>query len=182
MAGNPDIAGYWRKLAKRERVLVVVTLFAVLSGLLYRFPYTWMEKSAIALNMNIVTTEKDILDLTAQIAELQRRAAGIGAAGDWELTDQKSAVSFFEDVSDEARRLGVGLVSVHPTQEIDKEKYKEVSMNLDLKGRYRDLGEYFKRLEGLHRLVNVRKIRIESCPDASSVCAAQVEAVTYMAK
>jgi type IV pilus assembly protein PilO len=108
--------------------------------------------------------------------------AGIGAAGDWELTDQKSAVSFFEDVSDEARRLGVGLVSVHPTQEIDKEKYKEVSMNLDLKGRYRDLGEYFKRLEGLHRLVNVRKIRIESCPDASSVCAAQVEAVTYMAK
>jgi Tfp pilus assembly protein PilO len=71
---------------------------------------------------------------------------------------------------------------VHPTQEIDKEKYKEVSMNLDLKGRYRELAAYFKRLESLQRLVSVRKIRIESCPDTASVCAAQVEVVTYMAK
>ncbi len=175
------LSGYWRKFSKRERVIVVITLFCVLSGLLYQFPYTLMVKSVISLHMNIVTTEKDILGVNAQIADLQRRAAAGGSVG-WELTDQKSAVTFFEDVSDEARRLGVGLVAVQPTQEIDKEKYKEVSMNLDLKGRYRDLGKYFKRLEGLHRLVNVRKIRLESCPDSSSVCAAQVEAVTYMAK
>jgi Tfp pilus assembly protein PilO len=73
-------------------------------------------------------------------------------------------------------------VSVHPSQEVDKENYKEVSMSLDLKGRYREIAEYFKRLERLSTIVNLRKIRIESCPDASSVCAVQVESVTYMAK
>jgi Tfp pilus assembly protein PilO len=181
MADNlPVLSDYWRKFSKRERVITVITLFCVLSLLLYRFPYALMEKSVISLHMNIVSTEKDILDMNAQIADLQRRAAG-GSSG-WELTDRQNAVTFFEDVSDEARRLGVGLVAVHPTQEIDKEKYKEVSLNLDLKGRYRDLGGYFKRLEGLHRLVNVRKIRLESCPDSASVCAAQIEAVTYMSK
>jgi Tfp pilus assembly protein PilO len=65
---------------------------------------------------------------------------------------------------------------------VDKEKYKEVSVSLDLKGRYRELGEYFKSLEKLSKLVSVRRIRMESCPDSSSVCAAQVEAVTYMTK
>ncbi len=184
MADNhPVLSQYWRKFSKRERAITVITFFCVLSWLLYQFPYTMMEQSVVSLHMNIVTTEKEILEVNAQFAELQRRAAaGAGDAAAWELTDQQNAVTFFEDVSDEARRLGIGLVAVHPTQELDKEKYKEVSMNLDLKGRYRDLGGYFKRLEGLHRLVNVRKIRLESCPDSSSVCAAQVEAVTYMAK
>jgi Tfp pilus assembly protein PilO len=76
----------------------------------------------------------------------------------------------------------VSLISVHPTQEIDKDKYKELSMNLDLKGRYRELAEYFRHLENLSRVVNIRRIRVEACPDASSVCATQLEAVTYMEK
>jgi len=177
------IAGYWQKLAKRERVIVVITMICVLSALIFQFPYSGMVKSVVSLNMKIVSTEKDILDLRTQILELQRWAAGgAGRPTAWELADQKSSVLFLDDLSGEARGIGVGLVGVHPTKEIDKEKYKEVSMNLDLKGRYRELGEYFKRLEGLQRLVNVRKIRIESCPDTASVCAAQVEVVTYMSK
>jgi Tfp pilus assembly protein PilO len=55
-------------------------------------------------------------------------------------------------------------------------------MNLDLKGRYRELASYFKHLENLSRIVNIRKIRVEACPDTSSACATQLEAVTYMAK
>jgi hypothetical protein len=177
------IGGFWQKLAKRERVIVAITLLCVLSALIFQFPYSHMVKSVIALNMKIVTTEKKNLDLTTQIVDLQKWAAGgAGRPTNWELADQKSSVLFLDDLSGEARSLGVGLVGVHPTKEIDKEKYKEVSMNLDLKGRYRELGEYFKRLEGLQRLVNVRKIRIESCPDTASVCAAQVEVVTYLSK
>lgn len=184
MADVPAVmAGYWQKLANRERVFVVITLLCVMSALLFQFPYTKMVKSAVSLTMNIVNTEKDILDLKTQIADLQKwSASGAGRPTAWELADQKSAVLFLDDLSGEARSLGVGLVAIHPSQEVDKEKYKEVSMNLDLKGRYRELGEYFKRLEGLQKLVNVRKIRIESCPDTVSVCAAQVEIVTYMSK
>jgi Tfp pilus assembly protein PilO len=100
----------------------------------------------------------------------------------WELADQKSVILLLEDVSGQAKRFGINLVAIHPTQEIDKVQYKEVSLNIDLKGRYRALADYFKRIEGLSKVVNIRKIKLESCPDASSVCAVQVEAVTYMAK
>jgi Tfp pilus assembly protein PilO len=177
------VAAAWQKLTMRERIIVVITLLCVLSALLFQFPYTRLVKFVDTREAKIVAVEKDIMDLTTQIADLTRRAAaGPGISAGWELADQKSVVLFLEDVSGEARRLGVNLVAVHPAQEVDKEKYKEVSVNLDLKGRYRELAEYFKSLEKLSKLVSVRKIRMESCPDSSSVCAAQVEAVTYMTK
>jgi type IV pilus assembly protein PilO len=177
------IAVLWRKLTKRERIIVAVTVLCVLSAFLYQFPYSMLERSLLSIQTDISAMEKDILDQTVQLVELKRRASiDMSASAGWDLADQKSAVLFLEDVSGTARRMGVSLVAVHPTREITKEKYKEISMSLDLKGRYRELGEYFKRLERLSKVVNVRKIRIESCPDSSSVCAAQIEAVTYLAK
>jgi Tfp pilus assembly protein PilO len=177
------IAVYWRKLTKRERGIATVTIFCVLSWIIYQFPYTLTERALNSVQATIANSEQDILEQTAQLAELRRRASvDMSASAGWDLADQKSAILFLEDVSGAARRMGVGLVEVHPTREITKERYKEISMNLDLKGRYRELGEYFQRLEHLPRVVNIRKIRIESCPDASSVCSAQIEAVTYSAK
>jgi len=177
------VAQAWQKLTTRERVIVVITLLGVLSALLFQVPYTLLVKYVNAREVNIIMVEKDIVDLTTQLADLERRAGGgPGLSARWELADKKSVVFFLEDVSGEARRLGVNLVAVHPAQEVDKVTYKEVSVNLDLKGRYRELGEYFKSLEKLSKLVSVRKIRMDSCPGSSSVCAAQVEAVTYMTK
>ena len=177
------VSEFWKKLAKRERAFVVVTAICVLSALIFQYPYSLFVKSTVALQTDIIATEQELVELSLQLADLKRQVAlATGVSSGWQLAEQKSAVLFLEDVTGEARRIGVGLVSVHPTPEIDKVKYMELSMNLDLKGRYRELGEYFKRLEKLAKIVNVRKIRIESCPDGASVCAAQVEAVTYMAK
>jgi Tfp pilus assembly protein PilO len=177
------IAVYWRRLTKRERILAAVTVLCLLSWLTYKIPYAMLVRSNNSSQASIRASEQDLLDETAQLVELKRRASiDMSASAGWDLADQKSAILFLEDVSGAARRMGVGLVEVHPTQEITKERYKEISMSLDLKGRYRELGEYFKRLESLPRVVNIRKIRIESCPDASSVCAAQIEAVTYLQK
>ena len=177
------ITGYWQKLTKRERVIAQIVLLCGLSMLLYMLPYSLLVQSIGSARTNISTAEKEIIDQTVENAELARRASiDMSASAGWDLADQKSAVLFLEDVSGAARRIGVSLVEVHPTREVSREKYREMSMNLDLKGRYRELGAYFKRLEEMPQVVNIRKIRIESCPDSSSVCAAQIEAVTYMAK
>jgi Tfp pilus assembly protein PilO len=177
------IAAYWRKLTKRERMIAAVTTLCILSWLIYQVPYALSVRALTSIETGIRNIEQDLIDQTVQLVELRRRASiDISTSAGWDLADQKSTILFLEDVSGAARRMGVGLVEVHPSREVTKEKYKEISMNLDLKGRYRELGEYFKRLERLPRVVNIRKIRIESCPDASSVCVAQIEAVTYMAK
>lgn len=176
-----------RKITKRERVIILVTMLVLAGALLYQLPYLALVKYADTLKTTISTTDKEILALAVQIADMKAREADIkagmksGIAG-WDLVDQKGIVLFLEGVSAEAKREGVSLLAVHPSQAVDKEKYKEVSMNLDLKGRYRDLAAYFKHLEDLSQIVNIRKIRVEACPDSSSACATQLEAVTYMAK
>jgi Tfp pilus assembly protein PilO len=182
-----DIKLALKKLSLRERIILVITVVTIMSWLIYQFPYLYLVKQTNVVRTTIEATEKDILGVAVQIADLKAREADIkagrrtGIAG-WDLVDQKGVLMVLEDVSSEARRQGVSLVAVHPSQEIDKEKYKEVTMNLDLKGRYRELAAYFQHLEGLSQIVNIRKIRVEACPDASSACATQLEAVTYMAK
>jgi Tfp pilus assembly protein PilO len=188
MAGKESyFVRQWQRLSARERVLAGLTSIILISALLHQTAFTSGERSLRALADTVAGTEREILDLTARIADLRARANEIKegrapALQGRQLVDERGVVILLEDVSAEARSLGVNLVSIHPSQEIDKEKYKEVSMNLDLKARYREIGEYFKRLENLARLVNVRRLRMEACPDASSVCQVQVEAVTYMAK
>lgn len=181
------ITAYWKKISKREKIIVSLTVAGVSSLLLYLYPYALQRQSVQNLRTAIASTEKGIVDVTLQIADLRVRSAAVKAGAPdapagWELVDQKGAVMFLSDVWGEAKRMGVSLTSVHPSQEVDKDSYKELSMNLDVKARYRELGDYFKRLESLSRVVSVRKIRVEACPDSSSVCAAQFEAVTYMAK
>jgi Tfp pilus assembly protein PilO len=176
-----------RKLTQRESLIMFFTMLTLAGALVYRFPYAYVEKNVAALKTDIEYAQKDILGLTVQLADLKAREADIkagrksGIAG-WDLVDQKGVIMVLEGVTAEARREGVNLLSVHPSQEVDKEKYKEVLMNLDLKGRYRELAEYFKGLERLSQIVNIRKLRVEACPDASSTCTTQLEAVTYVAK
>ncbi len=179
-------AGRWR-LSKREQLIVAITAFVLAGALLYQIPYLFFQKYTNTLKTNIETANREILALSVQIADMKARETEIragskmGIAG-WDLIDQKGVVLFLEGLSAEAKRKGVNLLSVRPSQEIEKEKYKEISMNLDLKGRYRDLAQYFKQLENLAQIVNIRKIRVEACPDSSVACATQLEAVTYMAK
>jgi Tfp pilus assembly protein PilO len=176
-----------RKISPRERLLIFATALVVAGVLLYQFPYLYLERYVKTLKTNVSNAEKDVLALQVQIADMRARATDLKAGGKlgiagWDLVDQKGVVLVLEGISTEAKREGVNLLAVHPSQEVDKEKYKEVSMNLDLKGRYRDLAEYFKHLEALSQLVSIRKIRVEACPDSSSACATQLEAVTYMEK
>ena len=174
---------FQRKFSQRELLLMFLVVLSLIGGLIYRLPYAFVEGRILALTANIDTTNKAVADLALQIADLKNKAADIkaGAQG-WQLVDQKGVILVLEDVSAEARRQGVNLVSVHPSPEIVKDDHKEVTMSLDLKGRYRELAEYFKHLEHQTRLVNIRKLRVEACPDASSSCATQLEAVTYLAK
>jgi Tfp pilus assembly protein PilO len=187
MALKPFLSAYWQKLSRRERVIIWLTAFTALSWPLYEIGYDALERRVQSLTVQAAAAEKDLLDIAAQLADLRVRGEAI-KAGEmpadrrWDLVDQKGVVLFLEDMSGEARRLGVSLVSVHPSQEVEKDRYKEVSLNLDLRARYRELAEYFRRIESLPAVVNIRKIRVESCPDSASVCAAHLEAVTYLAK
>ena len=173
----------WARLSRREQTIFFLTCLIAVSALIYLVPFSLQERSVKTLRSDIANAQKEMLALSLQIEELKKQKGGPKQVSPgWELADQKSLILFLEDMSGAARTVGVNLVGVTPSQEVDKQTHKEVSMNLDLKGRYRELGEYFRKLEGLSKLVNIRRVRLEACPDTASICAAHIEAVTYMAK
>jgi len=185
--GGAMTALFRRQLSGRERMIVFITLLTVAGALVYQFPYLMLSRSVRTISAKVVAAEKDIAALSARITDIRAHEAEIRAGiqsgiNSRDLVDRRGVILFLDDISSEARRQGVSLIAVHPAQEIEKEKYREVSMNLDLKGRYRELAEYFRQLEQLSRIVNIRKVRVEACPDSSSACATQLEAVTYMEK
>jgi Tfp pilus assembly protein PilO len=174
---------FQRKFSGRERVLMLLVFLTLVSALIYRYPYAMAESRVLRETAEVNIAEKTISALSLQIADLQTRAKEIKAGSQgWQLVDQKGVILVLEDVSTEAKKQGVNVVSMHPSPEVVKDNHKEVSVNLDLKGRYRELAEYFRHLEQQSRLVNIRKLRVEACPDSSSSCATQLEAVTYLAK
>jgi Tfp pilus assembly protein PilO len=188
MSDNSILRAIFRRdLTKRERLIVALTLLTLAGAVLYQVPYGFLTRSVDAVKAETAAAQQEVLSLSLQIADIKAHEAELkaglrGGIAGWDLVDQRGAVLFLDEVTSEARRQGVSLLAVHPAQEIDKDKYKEVSMNLDLKGRYRELAEYFKHLENLSRIVSIRKFRVEACPDSASSCATQLEAVTYLAK
>jgi hypothetical protein len=76
MAGKGTvIIGHWKRLSNRERLILIFTLLTVLSGVLYKIPYAMQVQSMNSLKVRAVGAEREILDLTAQIADLHSRAA-----------------------------------------------------------------------------------------------------------
>jgi len=176
-----------RDLTMRERTILFATALTLVGALLYQVPYRLINASIKSLAAGKIAAEEEMLALSLQIADIKAHEAELRAGlksgiSAWQLVDQRGVIVFLDDISSGARKQGVNLIAVHPTQEVVKEKYKEISMNLDVKGRYRDLASYFKHLENLSRIVSIRKLRIEACPDSASACATQFEAVTYMEK
>jgi Tfp pilus assembly protein PilO len=188
MGGQPKIQQmFGRELAPREKVFVFVTALTLAAALLYQIPYRMLGKSIVKIAAARAAIDDEITSLSLQIADIKMHEAELKAgrtagAVPRVLTDQRGVILLLDDVSSEARKQGVALISVRPAQEQVKDNYKEVSMNLDVKGRYRDLAAYFRHLENLSRIVNIRKLRIEACPDSSTACATQIEAVTYLEK
>ncbi len=188
MDGSRMLRAVFKKdLTKREQIIVYLTLIVAVIGLIYQVPYMLMVRSVNRVQAKVLAMEQEVQTISLQIAEIKAHEAEIKAGlktniAGWDLVDRRGVILFLDDVSSEARKQGISLVAVHPTQEVDKDKYREVSMNLDLKGRYRELAEYFRQLENLSRIVSIRKIRVEACPDSASSCATQLEAVTYMEK
>jgi hypothetical protein len=137
-----------------------------------------------------------IFNNNMRLAIIDGNTMSVGSqVGDWRLVQILSRSVVFMDaagdreeifLNDHIDRKDHNVHKVRNARNVHytgrKKKYSQLSMNTDLRGRYNELGEYFRQLEAMTKIVNIRKVRIESCPDSNSVCSAQIEAVTTYTK
>jgi len=124
---------------------------------------------------------QDQLDkLSAQQLELQRRlnevrsvAANLGAfearLGELEkelrsallqLPDSKELPGLLTDISSRGKNAGLEFKAFRPREEVPRDFYAEVPIEIELTGRYHDLARFFDDISKLPRIVNVSDLQI----------------------
>lgn len=178
----------FERLPVKARILLLVAFFAGVSVLFYQFIYLKFDKEETRLRGDIKKTKTEIEALNSQIPVITKRIEEMkpiaidrirldAISFKWDRYTQ-----FLEEVTKEADESRIALINITPITALDKGDYIEVLLNIELRGKYRDLGGYLKRVELLPRLVKVRNIKIESIPDLYPELGVKIETITYLKK
>ena len=184
----------FNKLSTRERALFALTAGAILFAYLNYFMMP-MIRFARDLTVQKVTLKAEIDQGMAQIPLLRERAAELhqasqakevsaeisGKAGD--LFPGGSRLSaLLEEMTRLARLRQIEFVSVRPDAIEDKGAYFQLTLQIDVQSRFRELGDYLLMLENLPRAVIVKELKVETRTDLNPSILAHLKTVTYLGK
>lgn len=179
------------KLSRRERALALLTGLALL-GLFYKVIYLPKARAADELEARLSSTAQEIEMLQAQLPEARARAERV-RRGETTPADELALKmesllggSRLSNVLEEVTRLAhqnrIEFVAVRPDALKDMETHFELSMQIDLKARYRELGGYLQALESLPRAMKVRNLRVDTNADLTPFVMSHLDVVTVLPK
>lgn len=182
------------KLSTRERVLFILTASAVLFAYLSYFMMP-MIRSARDLTIQKVALKAEIDQGMAQIPLLRKRAEelhqaseakGVSAEISGKVGDLFPGGSRLSALLEEMTRLArlrqIEFVSVRPDAIEDKGTYFQLTLQIDVQSRFRELGDYLLMLENLPRAVVVKELKVETRADLNPSILAHLKTVTYLGK
>lgn len=172
------------KVSRREHALVYL---AVVMVFVTAFNYLVMPKhkqirqleaTAGGLQVEIDGLSKSLSALQQSPAHTPSQAAGAGAA----VSDGGRISTLLEEITQTARVGGVDFVSVRPEAITDKGSYMEMRVRIDLKSRYREVGEYLERLQGLSRPISVTDVKIVTDSTMSPRVSTEIHLLAMLGK
>lgn len=181
----------WAKLSLRERVLVGLTALALV-GLFYRGVYAPKARQADDLTQRYTSVTRELALLQARLPQARARAELLrrGETGADELALKMESIlagggrlsTVLEEVTRIARLKRIEFVAVRPEELKDQGTHFELTMQIDLKARYRELGGYLQALENLPRAMQVRNLRIDANDDLLPFVMGHLDVVTVLPK
>lgn len=184
----------WTRLTLRERILFVLTLGVigvVFVSLMFLPTKQRIELDRVqlqALTSEITKAQALLPEVRAEAEELQQVRQKGEVAGEFSvkasdiLPGGSRLSSFLEELTRLARLQRVEFVSVRPEGVEDKGSYLQLTMRIDVKSRFRELGEYLLMLENLPRAIIIDEMKVESSTETTPYVMAHLKATTYMAK
>lgn len=126
------------------------------------------ESRAVASNLESFKAKRE--ELKRELTEALRR-----------LPNSKEFPVLLTDITSLGKKSGLEFRAFNPGQETPHGFYAEVPVEIELQGRYHDLGVFFDRISRLDRIVNVSKLSFELADHKSDVPRLKVSgtATTY---
>lgn len=121
----------------------------------------------------------DLARFRAEVAELEQRIEVIKD----KLPTEKEMPVLYRTLSDAAFQSGLGVSLFQPREPRPSEHFNEIPIALNAEGGYHHVGEFFERLAGLPRVINVVEWRLTGAPKGKgALVKADLTLATYMVR
>ncbi|PIE62178.1 MAG: pilus assembly protein PilO [Desulfobacter postgatei] len=178
------------ELTKIQRLLIWLgTLGLVGVGFYFlllspKFDALAAAREELEKQTNLLSTYKikarDLEKVEAQMSQVQEQFNIAMTA----LPDKKELPSLLDEISKAGRDAGLEVQLFEPQSMVTKDFYTEIPFSMTVAGRYHQMAEFFYRVAGLNRVVNIPTIdlsRISGKEAAGrNIIQMKCTAVTYM--
>ena len=181
------IDGQYQTLDKKVKLLALAALFLVPLALFYFLLYSPKTAEQERLNGEISKVEDEIRKAEAAVRNLAKHQAEL------EETQRKfdktvvmlpktqEIPDLLRNISDLGKTTGLEFISFVPAQEIQKDFYAEIPINITLLGPYHNVGGFLDKVSKLDRIVTVNNIQMAQPKEEGSeiLLTSSCQLVTY---
>ena len=119
-----------------------------------RYEKEYIEKTAIANNLNQFRREKELLE-----QQLREALA--------ELPEDKNIEDLLQLFQDRALKAGLKIESIEPRAPVTERFYARLPIPMTVKGNYHEIATFFDALGRMRRIVNVSDVVLDSPKDVN---------------
>jgi type IV pilus assembly protein PilO len=158
-----NAAGSWPTPVKMVAILIVSTLVAI-GGIYYiTVPQLEeleaLEKEEVNLKTSFETKQKKAINLPDYRAQLDQIEASLGEMLK-QMPTKAEVASLLVDISQTGLASGLEFKLFQPSAEVRKEFYSELPINIQVVGKYEELGLFVSGLASLPRIVTVHDVNM----------------------
>ena len=118
----------------------------------------------------------DLAKFRRMVTEVEQRLAALRE----KLPTEKETPPLYRSLSDAAFNSGLGVSLFQPRDPKLRDYFSEIPISVKAEGGYHQLGNFFERLAGLPRVVNVTEWKLGTTKDAKNPISADLTLATYM--
>ena len=175
------------KLPKIQKIAILAGV-AVLLLTLYWFLLYRSQAEELANKRAILTTKQQELNeqkmILANLPKFRAETEEMKVKRQEalkQLPNKKDIDKLLKDVSSNAIESGLEVLLFKPSQEVKKNFYAEIPVELKLSGSYHDLGLFYDKVAHFSRIVNITDIEIDKATEINgrNVLQASCTAKTY---
>ncbi|WP_020585667.1 type 4a pilus biogenesis protein PilO [Desulfobacter curvatus] len=177
-------------LTKVQRLLICLgTLGVIIAG--FYFLLLGPKLDTLTAVRQDLETQKNLLSTyKIKAAALEKVEAQMAQAREQfniamtALPDKRELPSLLDEISKAGRDAGLEIQLFAPQNMVEKSSYIEIPLSMTVAGRYHQMAEFFYRVAGLNRIVNISTINMNRMSGKDTADRNKIQmkcvAVTYM--
>lgn len=172
-------------LFRERQQIVILCLAGAMVGGFVLFGYLPLRKRIKAVEQAKaarISAVAEASDESRQLPALEERLLKLRrAVGNYELSvpDRRELGVFLHSVADLMSEHNLKEQLIQPGREIKTDTLNCIPVNMQCKGRLKQIFEFYRQLQELDRLVRIEQVKLENENDFSGEVHAQTKAIIY---